>query len=397
MSSYNFDKVYDRKGSGSSKWDYMPYENLPANAIAMWVADMDFEAAPSVQASIKKGLEMPIMGYFKFGDEYFSAIQSWHKNRHNRSDFTKENLAYHNGVLGGVCSAISAFTDPGDLILVQSPGYPAFKAVIDRLDREVLADPMINEGGYYTYNFDQMEKTIKEKKIKLAILCNPHNPTGRVWSREELSTYIDICHRNGVKMIIDEIWADMELNRAELPYVSAFLANEKAKEIAVGFYSASKGFNLAGLVASYSICYNPDMQKALEDVYVPAHYNNPNFLSTRAVIGAYSPEGADWLDGCIDYISGNMDYVIDYAAKNMPKLKVRKPDATYLMWLDFTAYGISQEEIVRRTANVAGVVMNNGTAFVGADEGYMRMNLATPRSFVEQAMPRLKEAFADIE
>ena len=397
MSSFNFDKINERKGSGSSKWDFMPYPDLPENAIAMWVADMDFEAAPSVMASIHKGLEMPALGYFKLGDEYFDAIINWHKNRHGRNDFTKENLAYHNGVLGGVCSAVVALTDPGDLILVQGPGYPAFARVIENLGRAVQADPLINENGYYTYNFAQMEKTIKEKKIKVAILCNPHNPTGRVWSREELSEYIDICYRNGVKVIVDEIWADWELDRGNLPYTSAFIANEKTKEIGIGFYSASKGFNLAGLVASYSICHNADMQKALEDVFSPAHYNNPNFLSTRAVIGAYSEEGALWMDACADYVSGNMDLVVDYCQKNMPKLKVRKPDATYLMWLDFTAYGIDQDEIIRRTAYVAGVVMNDGTAFVCDGEGHMRMNMATPRKYVEEALPRLKAAFADIE
>lgn len=397
MGQFDFDRIIDRRGTFCSKWDYLPYTGAPQDNIPMWIADMDFAPAPAILESISAGIKDSVLGYFRLSDEYYESIFNWHKTRHGRDDLTKDMIDYHNGVVGGLAACVAAFTDPGDMVLIQSPGYPQFRSLIEELGRVALVDPLDNADGYYTYNFDRMEKLLSENKVKMTIMCNPHNPSGRVWSKEELSRYIDLCYNSGTKIVVDEIWCELELKRAELPYISAFSANDKMKEIGYGMYSASKGFNLAGMVASYSICYNPEMQEAVRAVFKPAQYNTPNLLSERAVIGAYSKEGEKWLDECLGYIDSNMALLQKYLAENMPKVNFRRPDATYVAWLDFSAYDLTQEQIIDRVVYKAGIILNDGSKFIGTGEGFMRMNLATPRAHLERALPRLKAAFEDLK
>ncbi len=391
---FDFDKIYDRRDTGCSKWDYLPYPNAPEGSIPMWVADMDFAAAPSVIAAMEERLQHPLMGYFKITDRVYNALINWQKRRYGVTDLEKKHITYHNGVIGGFTAAIDTFTKPGDPILVEAPGYPMFQKSIDNTGRVIVPNELIETQDGYTFDFAATEALIKEKNIKFAIFCNPHNPTGRNWSREEISAYIDICDRNGVIVVADEIWADVIIDK-NTPFVPFFSLGEKAKKIGISFYSPTKGFNIAGLVASFSIIYNDELREKINATAGHTHYNSPSALAIAAVLGAY--EGGDeWLEACNAYMGESMDYVIGFLAEKMPKIKTTKPSGTYLLWLDFSDTGLSHEEILNRCTYKAGVIMNDGTAFVKNGEKHMRMNMATPRSNVITAMDRLYNAFSDV-
>lgn len=392
---FDFDVLYPRKGTGSAKWDYPPYPNVTGDYIPMFVADMDFAAAPCIIDAVKKFCEeTPVMGYYRPTQAYYDAVMGWQQRHFGVTDLKPEYIAYHNGVVGGVTSVITAFTKPGDPILLQSPGYPSFVKTIENVGRRVLANPMIRVGDHFSIDFARMEEQIKENDVKLAILCNPHNPTGRVWTREELTTFAEVCHRNKVLVIADEIWADLVISK-EVKFTPFFSTGEKAREIGMAFYSCSKTFNIAGLVSSYSVIYNPDLAKAVAKEASLSHYNNGSALSMAATIGALTG-GDEWSAQCIEYISGNMDYIVDFLAKNCPNIHAYKPEGTYVMWLDFSKTGLTHEEIVDRCTYKAGVIFNNGTTFVANGEKHMRLNAATPRAYVVQAMDRLAKVFGDV-
>ncbi len=392
---YSFDKVIDRKNTECAKFDYLPYENVPEVHYPLWVADMDFEIAPQIVEALNKRMEHKLFGYFLMTDRYFDSIINWHSRRYDVKDITKENICYQNGVLAGVAHAVQTLTKEGDSIIVQAPTYPGFTKTVSNMNRELVYNLMKeDENGYFTIDLQDFENKIVEKNIKLFIFCNPHNPSGRIWTKEEMVSLVDICLKHDVKIISDEIWSDVIINK-EMHHLPLCKADPRAKDITISMYSPSKGYSLAGMVSSYSVCYNKELAESLKTTSYYLHCNSPCVLAVDTTIAAYD-KAEDWLDSCNDYVGANMDFILGFIAEKLPKIKCRKPDATYLLWLDFKALGITHEEMIKRAVNEAGVVMNNGNDFVLGGELHMRLNPTTARENLVKAMNALEKAFSDI-
>lgn len=383
---YDFDKQWDRIGKDAVKWDMPAKEAGTNDIIPMWVADMDFATAPSVAEALKERVEHPLYGYFRPTDRYYNAIINWHKNRFGNDTVKAEYIAYQNSVLGGVASCLFAFSQPGDQILCNATTYTGFTNTVKNAGRFLcLSELKEDDKGNYTLDFEDMEKKIVENKIPVYIFCSPHNPTGRMWNKDEIEKVVEMCDRLGVVLLSDEIWADFNCSgKKHIPTVSV---SERAKEITVAMYAPSKTFNLAGLVGAYSVVYNQFLRNKMEKVASMSHYNMLNVLSITALIGAYEG-GAEWVDEMNKYIRANQEYVYDYVTKNFKGVKTFLPEGTYLMWLDCSGCEIGIQEVLDRM-KACGVIVNDGRTFNG--KTHVRLNLACPKANCEEGMKRLAE------
>lgn len=391
---YDFETFVERAGKDSTAADKVPFPVQPdvgIKKIPMWVADMSFPAAPFIIDAIKKRLETPSFGYFELPEEYYTAIIDWQRKRNGVNGLKKEDISYENGVLGGVCSAVRAFTAPGDNVLVHSPTYVGFTGTMKRLGRNLIHSPLVRDSeGVWRMDYEDMERKIKEFGIHLAIFCSPHNPTGRVWEREELETAIALFKRNDVLVISDEIWSDIIMpGHKHIPMQSV---SGDARNMTMAFYAPSKTFSLAGLVGSYGIIYNQYLRDRVLRASESAIYNVSNVLSMRALIGAYSEEGMLWTDEMCSVIENNLEYACSFIRDNFPGVSVMKPQGTYMLYLDCSEWCRDHNETVQdlQARGVkAGVIWQDGETFVMKDT--IRMNLALPMSVLKEAMERLKE------
>ena len=339
---YDFTSIIDRAGR-----DALAVEGpaagfgpkLPApgrDFIPMWIADMNFPTAPSIEREISQRAAHPLYGYFLPSEEYYQAIIQWQK-RFGVMDLKKEQIGYQNGVLGGVASMLKAYTEPGEKILLHSPVYIGFTHVLEDLGRVAEHSPLVkDEKGVWRMDFEDMERRLKEHHIHFAILCSPHNPTGRVWERRELEKAMELFERYDCLVASDEIWCD--LVREDHKHVPTQSVSDDAARRTVAFYSPSKGFNLSGLWNSYHIVYNKTISHRMKKLGDSTHYNNLNVLSMHALIGAYSEEGADWLKALKEVIGENVSYVCDFVAKELPGVAVTPPESTYLVFLRCDEY-----------------------------------------------------------
>lgn len=391
---YNFDKVIERKGTECVKYDHFPFANVPEEHYPLWIADMDFEAAPEIVEALEERMKHKVFGYYRADERYHKAIMNWHEKRYGVGDIKPEYICYQNGVLAGLCHAIDMLTVEGDSIILQTPAYVGFTAILRNTKRHIVENLMIETDGYYEIDFQEFEKNIVENGVKIFIHCNPHNPTGRMWTLEETKKLVEICRKHGVTILSDEIWSDMVMN-TERKHVPLVVAVPEAKEFTISYYSPSKGFNLAGMWSAYSICYNLELAEQLERKSNYLHSNAGCVLAIETTIAAYE-KGEDWLDACIVYTSANMDYIVAFLEEKLPKIKLRKPDATYLLWLDFSAVGISHEEVLVRLYEKAGVLCNNGEDFLSGGAYHVRLNPTTSRKTIEKVMEALEREFADV-
>lgn len=361
------------------------------DAIPMWVADMNFATAPSIQDAIIQRVKHPAFGYFTPTDEYFNAIINWHKDRKNVTDIKPCHIGYENGVLGGVISALNVFCSKGDKVLVHSPTYIGFTMSLVNNGYNIIHSELIkDENGKWVMDYEDMEKKIVDEKISATIMCNPHNPTGRVWTKDELKKSVDIFEKHNVKIVSDEIWSDILLNgsvQTPTQQVSPY-----AHENTVALYAPSKTFNLAGLVGSYHIIYNEYLRnRILKESSLP-HYNDMNVLSMHALIGAYSKTGNEWTDELKEVISKNVNYAYDFIKDNFKGVSLSKPEGTYMLFLDFEEYckekNVDVGEILKKGWDV-GVAYQDGRPFNGKYS--IRMNLALPFEKVKEALDRLKK------
>ena len=384
---YDFDKIIARANTNCVKYDLRNAVFGHPDVLPMWVADMDFETPDFAREAVIKRAEHPVYGYHFKDEPYFKSIQGWLK-RHHQWEVPTEWMSFVPGVVCGFNMAVLAFTKEGDEIIIQSPVYPPFHHAVKEHGRKLVYNQLkIGEKGY-EMDFGLLEE--QAKTAKMLILCNPHNPVGRCWTREELQRLSEICLRNDVLVISDEIHCDLVLSGYQhTPY--ATLSSDAAEHCIV-FHAASKTFNLAGLATSTAII--PD--KALRDVYVhyvealEAHLGN---IFGKVATQASMEKGDDWLRQLLDYVQGNIDYVSDFLSKHLSKVKFFKPQATYMMWLDFNGYGLPEEELWRKMTQEAQLGFNRGSDFGTDGSGFFRINLACPRATVEEAMRRLKAVF----
>ena len=398
---YDFTSIMDRRGKDAIAVD-LP-GNAPAGGFApggpkegfdlipMWVADMNFPTAPSIIEEVKTRLEHPAFGYFNPSDAYFDAIINWHKERKGVEGLTKEDIGYENGVLGGLVSALNAFASHGDPILVHSPTYIGFTNSIEGAGYKIVHSLLKqDEEGVWRMDYEDMDAKIKANKIHVAVFCNPHNPTGRVWEPEEIEKAMEVYKANDCIVISDEIWSDLILEGYD--HTPTQSVSEDAKNRTIALYAPSKTFNLAGLIGSYHVIYNSYLRDRVVASSSKCHYNSMNVLSMHALVGAYRKEGAEWVDELRQVLSGNVDYAYDYIKEHFEGVNLSKPQGTYMLFLDCEEWckkhGKTVDELLKAGWDV-GVAWQDGRPFHG--EYGIRMNLALPLSSVQEAFRRLDE------
>lgn len=396
---YDFTSIMDRRGKDAIAVDglgtlpgFAP--DLPKDGydtIPMWVADMNFPTVPSICAAIVERVQHPAFGYFSPSEEYYNAIIKWQEERNGVTGLTKECIGYENGVLGGVISVLNAFSAPGDAILLHSPTYIGFTMSLENNGRKIIHSPLKqDENGVWRMDYEDMDKKIKAHKIHTAIFCNPHNPCGRVWEKWEIEKAMEVYKNNDCIVISDEIWSDLILDgNKHIPVQSV---SEDARKRTIALYAPSKTFNLAGLIGSYHIIYDPYLRDRVRAQSSKSHYNDMNVLSMHALIGAYGPEGAEWVAELCQVLTSNVNYAYDYITKNFKGVKLSKPQGTYMLFMDCTDWckenGKTIDELEKAGWDV-GVAWQDGRMFHGPCS--IRLNLALPFSRVEEAMKRLNE------
>ena len=397
---YDFTSILDRRG-----WDSFAVEapacgkpDMPMgmiriregfDLIPMWVADMNFPTVPTVPEALIRRAAHPAYGYFMPRPEYYEAICRWHQQRNGVQDLKPEHIGYQNGVLGGVLSAMHSVCPVGGPVLLHSPTYTGFTTVLRRNGWKMVLSPLQQDAdGVWRMDFADMEQKIKTNRIHAAVFCSPHNPTGRVWERWELERAMEIFRKYDVTVISDEIWSDVILpGHRHIPTQSV---SEDARSRTVALYAPSKTFNLAGLVGSYHIIYDPRLRDQVMAQSELSHYNAMNVLSMHALIAAYSREGAEWVDELCQVLEQNIDYAVRFVREHFPGVTVTKPEGTYMLFLDCAgwcqAHDTGMDDLIRAGQEV-GVIWEDGRSFHGPS--HIRMNLALPLSRVQEAFDRL--------
>ena len=383
---YNFDKLLDRHNTNSTKWDTLERLYGSKDVIPMWIADMDFECLPELVEAVTKRASHPTYGYFFPPEGYYQSIIDWNKKR-NDFDIAKGDIVPVPGCVAATTFAIWALTNVGEKVLLHTPIYHPFYASIRDSGRQIVTSDLVqDENLKYNINWEDTEEKLKDPKCTMMILCSPHNPAGRIWTREELEKLVDLCAKHNVKIFSDEIHSDLILNGKHIPYLAV---NEKAKEIGFMVAAPSKTFNIAGLKSSFFVVQNDAMMAKLKNFYNIFHIG-VDLLATLATEAAYT-YGGQWVDELCVYLRKNAEFVVDYCNKNT-KIKAFVPEATFLMFLDFSAYGLSHEEIVEKCKK-AGVGMNEGSMFGEKGKMHMRLNIGTPKHVIEEELNRLHNEF----
>lgn len=399
MSRFDFESIIDRKGMDAMAVDglgTMPgfAPEVPEDGfdiIPMWVADMNFKTPSSITDAIRRRLDHPLFGYYSPRDEYFDSIIRWHEMRNGVKGLEKEYIGYENGVLGGLVSALKAMLPEGGKVMLHRPTYVGFTGSITNAGYELVHSDLVqDEDGIWRMDYEDMDRKIKENDIKVCVFCNPHNPCGRVWSREEIARAAEVYEKNGCKVISDEIWSDLILGRnCFTPFQSV---NEYTRENTVALYAPSKTFNLAGLIGSYHVIYNKELREKVRAASSKSHYNSMNVLSMYALIGAYSDEGMDWLDDLRVVLGDNVRYACDYIAENLPEFETTMPQGTYMLFINCEkwcrSHSKNMDELLKAGWKV-GVAWQDGRPF--KDGYYIRLNLALPKSRVEEAFARISK------
>lgn len=387
---YNFDEVIDRTGTAAVKIDGMNEVWGRTDLLPLWVADMDFATPPFILEAIRRRCEHPILGYTEKPESYYQAIVGWVKRRYGM-EVSKEQLNYVPGIVPGLGMALNCFTVPGDKVMIMPPVYHPFAWLVQRNGRRLVECPLNLENGTYRMDLDLFRRSIKG--VRVLILCNPHNPGGVVWTREELETLADVCAEDNVIVFSDEIHADLTLPpHRHVPFA---MISEHARNNSVTFMAPSKAFNIPGMAASHTIIYNEGLHKRFEAYLDAGELDMGHVLAYPAVEAAYT-QGDEWLEQCLAYVQGNIAYVEAYLRENLPAIQAMRPQASYLVWLDCRELGLSQEALVDFFVSGARLALNDGAMFGKEGEGFMRMNVGCPRSILEQALKQLKEAYDNL-
>lgn len=384
---YNFDQVIDRAGTNSSKWDPDVLEEMfgEPEAMPFWVADMDFKAAQPIIDAVVKRAEHGIYGYSKRTDSYFEAIVNWTRKRFGW-EIKKEWIEYTPGVVPAVNYIIQAFCKPGDKVIIQQPVYYPFKNAIENNGCHMVNNGLKFNGEYYEIDFEDFEEKAKDPKVKMFILCSPHNPVSRLWTEEELLKLGQICLENDILVIADEIHNDLVYSGYK-HIMFASLKEEFAMN-SITCTAPSKTFNLAGMQASNIIIPNPKLMEGFRRTLERNSIGGQNPLSIVALEAAYN-EGEEWLEQLLEYLEGNIEFIHEYLAKYLPKAKLIKPEATYLGWIDLRAYEEDGEKLEKLLAHEGKVALDGGTWFGEGGAGFMRLNYACPRTLLEEGLKRI--------
>lgn len=384
---YNFDEIIPRKNSDCLKYDKLQEMFGTDDALSMWIADMDFRTPPFVIEALRRRLDHEVLGYTFCSPKWKPAIQNW-VSRHYGWEVKEEEIGFVGGIVPAISFAVQCFTAPGDKILIQPPVYHPYHHVVKDLGRTLVYNPLRLVDGQFEIDFEDFESKIVG--CKLFLLCNPHNPGGRVWNADELVRVADICAKNGVIVISDEIHCDMALTGYKHTVFAT--VSEAAAQNSVTLMAASKTFNIAGLKSSYHIIQNEALRKQYSEYLTRSELDTAHLFATTAVAVAYN-EGDEWLAQMLQYVEENIAFLDKYLKENMPKISFIRPQASYLVFLDARELGMPQERLVKFFLKEAKVAMNDGTMFGQEGAGFMRMNLGCPRATLEQALKQIKAAY----
>jgi cystathionine beta-lyase len=388
MKKYDFDEIISREATNSIKYDAREKVFSTNDVLPLWVADTDFRTPDFIINAIRKRAEHEILGYTFNPDSYYESIEGWMKRRHNW-EIQREWISFSPGVVAGLTLALEKFSKPGDSVIIQPPVYFPFFNSVKGTRRRIVENPLIIKNGRYTFDLEDLKSKI-DNTAKILLLCNPQNPGGTVYSKKELTELADICLENNILVISDEIHSDLVFKGYKhIPFAS--LSDEVAKNTIICM-APSKTFNIAGLSTSVVIIPDKNKFSCYEKSLNVRHLSMGNIFGSVALEAAYS-QGDEWLNQLMDYLWQNYIFLENFFAENLPKIKVMKPEATYLIWIDFREYGMNDEELFRYITDEAGIGLNNGARFGTGGDGWMRINIGCPRKILEEALNRLKIAF----
>lgn len=380
---FNFDQIIDRRGSDSYKWN-LPQES---DIIPMWVADMDFHVAPAIVNALEKRVQHGIFGYVAVPNKFYEATINWFQRRHDWS-INRDWFLYTSGVVPAVSAIVKAFTKPGDKVLLQTPAYNCFFSSIKNNGCEIVENALQRHGNTYRMDLEDLAQKLKDEKVKIMLLCNPHNPVGRVWTREELQQVDQLCRENGVIVVSDEIHC--ELTMPGYQYVPFASLSAQAQANCITSISPSKSFNIAGLQIASIITNQTEWREKIDRALNINEVCDVNPFGVEAVVAAYN-ESEDWIDELQEYLWSNYQALCQFIANEMPQLKVTKLEGTYLVWVDITATGMNSDTLTQKLLDEGKVWVNSGTMY-GAEqgEGFIRINIACPQGLMLEGLKRMK-------
>ncbi|MGX7150947.1 MalY/PatB family protein [Enterococcus ureasiticus] len=384
-----FDTVYDRRNTNCSKWDSITDTYGEDGLLPLWIADMDFKANPPVLSALKKTAEQGILGYSPAPDSLYKAIQSWQKRHHDYS-ISKDAILFNSGVVPSLSLAIQAYSEPGDAILIHDPVYPPFAKVVEQNNRKLIRSQLLTEHGHFIMDLEEMEKQIVAENVRLFILCNPHNPGGRVWTKSELEAFGKLCAKYDVLVISDEIHQDLIF----APHVFTTFSNVHStfKDFSITLTAATKTFNLAGIKNSMIFIENPDLRKQFVEAQERNFQNEINIFGYVGTEAAYQ-NGDTWLKELLVYLTENIDTVSEFLKTELPEVKMMRPEGTYLIWLDFSAFGLTDAKLQNQLVHKGKVVLNPGITFGPNGTQHMRLNVACPKETLLEGLRRIKHSF----
>lgn len=388
LEKINFNIVVNRKNTNCLKYDFAVRRGRPENVLPLWVADMDFKVAPEITQAIEKRVAHGIFGYSEVKEEYFEAVSAWMEQKHGWH--VKEDwLVKTPGVVFALAMAVQAFTEPGDAVIIQQPVYYPFSEVIADNGRRIVDNTLeLKEDGKYHINFEDFEQKVKENHVKLFLLCSPHNPVGRVWTKEEFKKIAAICRKYDVIVVSDEIHEDFVFNGKHQVFADL---SEDAKNRTITCTAPSKTFNLAGLQVSNIWIANPKLREKFKKQIAAAGYSQLNTLGLTACEAAYR-YGGEWHAELLGYLKSNLNFLREFLQTRLPEVKLIEPEGTYLVWLDFGSLGLTEEQREELLTKKAGIWLDSGAIFGAAGEGFERINIACPRSILKDALERIERA-----
>ena len=388
LEKINFNIVVNRKNTNCLKYDFAVRRGRPENVLPLWVADMDFKVAPEITQAIEKRVAHGIFGYSEVKEEYFEAVAAWMEQKHGWH--VKEDwLVKTPGVVFALAMAVQAFTEPGDAVIIQQPVYYPFSEVIADNGRRIVDNTLeLKEDGKYHINFEDFEQKVKENHVKLFLLCSPHNPVGRVWTKEELKKIAAICRKYDVIVVSDEIHEDFVFNGKHQVFADL---SEDAKNRTITCTAPSKTFNLAGLQVSNIWIANPKLREKFKKQIAAAGYSQLNTLGLTAGEAACR-YGGEWHAELLGYLKSNLNFLREFLQTRLPEVKLIEPEGTYLVWLDFGSLGLTEEQREELLTKKAGIWLDSGAIFGAAGEGFERINIACPRSILKDALERIERA-----
>ena len=388
---FDFDKVVDRHGTKCLKYDFAKERGRSDDMLPLWVADMDFQTAPGIQKSLSDAVAHGIYGYSEGKDDYFQAAAGWYE-KHFGWKVEKEWLIKTPGVVFALAMAVKAYTKEGDAVLLQQPVYYPFSEVITDNHRRLINSPLQQIDGHYEINFEEFEQKIVEENVKLFLMCSPHNPVSRVWTREELEKLGDICKKHGVIVVSDEIHADFVFEGKHQVFADL---KPEYKDFTVICTSPGKTFNIAGLQASNILIPNEALREAFAKQITAAGYSQISAPGIEAVIAAYA-QGEEWYQEMKKYVGENITFLHEWMEEHIPQIKVTRTEGTYLVWMDFRGLGIAEENLKDFVENRAGLWLDGGKMFGESGSGFQRINVACPRKTLEKALTQLETAVKNL-